>query len=134
MKMMISGRHVGVTESMKEYAETKVLKLVKFFDRITSVRVTMDIEGIQQHVEMVVEVARGQRLVAKAEAVDMYAACDLAERKLAQRLRKYKDRLTDHHRGERIPPVDRTAPVARGDKKPHEETYQEVIDEMQLDD
>ena len=126
---MISGRHVGITESMKEYAHTKAEKLLRYFDRATSCRVTMDIDNLNQQVEMIVEVSRGMTLVGKAAAPDMYAACDLAEQKLAQQLRKHKERLTDHHRGERRHDVDMSVPAAEPVEK-QEATYEDVIDEM----
>ena len=128
MKILISGRNVGVTESMKVYARTKVEKLLRYWDRATSCRVTMDIENLDHQVEMVIEVNRGVTLVGKAEASDMYAACDLAEQKLAQQLRKYKERLTDHHRGERAPHVDLSAPEEAPAER--EDTYEDVIDQM----
>lgn len=129
MKIIITGRHVGVTEAMKDYARTKAEKLLRFYERATSCRVTMDVSHLDHEVEMVVDVSRGVRLVGKAGAPDMYAACDLAEQKVAQQLRRYKERLTDHHRGERRTEFDTTAPA----KKPAgetEATYEDVIEEM----
>jgi hypothetical protein len=67
--------------------------------------------------------------VGKAQAPDMYAACDLAEQKLAQQLRKYKERHTDHHRGERRPEVDLSTPAPTERTQP-EPTYEDVIEEM----
>ncbi len=128
MKILISGRHVGVTDSMKDYARAKAEKLGRFWDRVTSCRVTMDVDHLDHMVEMVLEAGRGVRIVGKAEAPDMYAACDLAEQKLAQQLRKHKERLTDHHRGERRTEVDATAPVRK--TREREATYEDVIDEM----
>ena len=133
MRIMISGRHVGITESMKEYAQAKAEKLLKYFDRATSCRVTMDVDNLDHQVEMLVEVSRGVSLVGKAAAPDMYAACDLAEQKLAQQLRKHKERLTDHHRGERRQDVDMSVPLAEPVEQ-REATYEEVIDELRHGD
>ena len=128
MKILITGRHVGVTESMKDYARAKAEKLGRFFDRATSCRVTMDVDRLDHMVEMVLEVSRGTTLVGKAQAPDMYAACDLAEQKLAQQMRKHKERLRDHHRGERRMEVDPTAPIEAQPER--EATYEDVIDKM----
>jgi len=128
LRIMISGRHVGVTDSMKIYARAKVEKLLRYWDRATSCRVTMDVDNLEHQVEMLLEVNRGITLVGKAEAPDMYAACDLAEQKLAQQLRKFKERLTDHHRGEKPAHFDASAPSeARGER---EDTYEDVIERM----
>lgn len=128
MKIVITGRNVGVTESMKTYAKEKVEKLQKYYDRATMAHVTMDVEHDTHCVEMVFDVPRGVRLVGKAEAPDMYAACDLAEQKLAGQLRRYKQRLTDHHRGERPASVEEGAPASAPSEGA--ETYEDVIDRM----
>ncbi len=128
MKILITGRQVGVTEAMKTYARTKAEKLEHYWDRATSCRVTMDIVHDAHVVEMVLRVS-GVTLVGKAEAPDMYAACDLAEQKLAQQLRKYKERITDHHRGERRREVDLSTPAPTERAQP-EPTYEDVIEEM----
>jgi len=128
LKILITGRHVGVTESMKDYARAKAEKLGRFFDRATSCRVTMDLNHLDHMVEMMLEVSRGVTLVGKAEAPDMYAACDLAEQKLAQQVRRHKERLRDHHRGARRP----AAPKAEPERvvKETEATYEDVIDKL----
>ncbi|MFV1958791.1 MAG: ribosome hibernation-promoting factor, HPF/YfiA family [Planctomycetota bacterium] len=125
---MITGRNVGVTESMKNYAREKVEKLRKYYDRATLAQVTMDVERDSHRVEIVFDVPRAGRLVGKAEAPDMYAACDLAEQKLAGQLRRFSERLKDHHRGERATPAAMQgagAPLADA-----AETYEDVIDRM----
>ena len=106
MKIVIAGRHADVTDSMKAYAREKVEKLRKYFDRATLARVTLDMEHTACAAEIVFDVPRGVSLVGKAEAPDMYAACDLAEQKLAAQLRRYNERLNDH-RGPRMPGVGR---------------------------
>lgn len=129
MKTIITGRHHAVNDEIRAYATEKVEKLAKYFGRATSARVTMDVEHDTQICEIVMEVNRGVTLVGKATAEDMHAACDLAEQKLAAQLRKYKERLTDHHRGERRQDVDPTQPPP-GASAPREQTYEEVIKQM----
>ena len=88
----------------------------------------MDVDNHDHSLEMVFEVSRGHSLVGKAEAPDMYAACDLAEQKLATQLRKHKERLRNHHRGKRRSEGDATAPVESVSDA--EATYEDVIEEM----
>lgn len=137
MKIVIAGRHADVTDSMKAYAREKVEKLRKFFDRATMARVAMDRERDAYRAEILFEVPRGVSLVGKAEAPDMFAACDLAEQKLAAQLRRYKQRLQDH-RGPRMPGAEvtetasstsgtPTSPDGSGDETI---TYEDVIDRM----
>jgi putative sigma-54 modulation protein len=129
LKTIVTGRNEAVTERMKAYAVEKIEKLNKFFGRVTTARVTLDIANDENHVEMMMDVARGTTLVSKAKAPDMFAACDLAEQKLGTQLRKFKERLTDHHRGERRPEVDMSAPPAEAPAKA-ETTYEEVIEKL----
>lgn len=129
MKTIITGRHQDVTEEMRQYALEKVEKLGKYWDRATSARVTMDVDHMDHLCEIVMEVNRGVTLVGKASAADMFSACDFAEQKLAAQLRKYKERLTDHHRGERRQEVDLTAPPPQP-REPTEQTYEDVIEEL----
>ncbi len=128
MQITITGRHLGVTEAMKSYALAKVEKLLRFFDRTTSAVVTMDIEHAEHEVEIVLDLVRGTRLVGKAAAPDMYAAVDLAEHKLAGQLRKAKERLRDHHRGERRHETDLSAPPRAGTEELS--TYEDVIERL----
>lgn len=134
MKIVIAGRHADVTDSMKAYAREKVEKLRKYFDRATLARVTLDVEHTAHQVEIVFDVPRGGSLVGKAEASDMYAACDLAEQKLAAQLRRFNERLNDH-RGPRMPGAEvdaGAAGAAGGDGAAGEDavTYEDVIDKL----
>jgi putative sigma-54 modulation protein len=131
VRILITGRHVGVTEAMKDYAREKVGKLEKIFDRLTKVEVTMDVTHDANAVEIVVDANRGVRLVGKAEAPDMYAAIDLAEDKLARQLRKHKQRLTDHHRGEESmgsTPAPPPGDVAAASEDSYEQEVERALD------
>jgi hypothetical protein len=96
----------------------------------------MDIAHDTHLVEIMLDVTRGVSLVGKAEAPDMYAACDLAEQKLAGQLRRFKQRLADHHRGERAPEAEPLVPGPEPIEVEGEEslTYEDVIDRMRQGD
>lgn len=128
MRIQITGRHVGVTEAMKDYARDKVEKLERIYGRMTKVEVTLDAHPERKVVEIVAHANRGVRLVGRAESPDMYAAVDLAEEKLARQLLRHKERLTDHHR-EELPGGVRPA-EGRGPAAAAEETYEDVIDRL----
>ena len=137
MKIVIAGRHERVTEDMKAYARQKVEKLRKYFDRATMARATLDTERDTHRVEIVFDVPRGVSLVGKAEAPDMYAACDLAEQKLAAQLRRFNERLKEHRGrkaggGQDRPPVVEGETGAEGPGPAGDDalTYEDVIDRM----
>lgn len=128
MQITITGRHVEITQAIRDYAQAKVEKLLRFFGRATAATVTLEVAHADHQVEMVLDLARGVRLVGKASAPDMYAAVDLAEQKLGMQLRKTKERWRDHHRGERRAQVDASRPP----RSPDEEatTYEDVIERL----
>ncbi|MGR3309493.1 MAG: ribosome hibernation-promoting factor, HPF/YfiA family [Candidatus Brocadiales bacterium] len=95
MNITISGRHLSVTEAMKDYAHKKAAKLERFFDRITKIQVTLDVEGERQTAEMIVSAARGSTLIAEVATGDMYSAIDLAVDKLERQLTRHKEKLYD---------------------------------------
>lgn len=107
----VTGRHVVVTDAMKDYAIEKVSKIEKFSDRIIDVVVTMDVQKHEQRVDIVLKV---NHLKIKSQAVsdNMYTAIDLAVHKLQTQLLRYKDKLQDHH-AKGIPATDMAVNVLR---------------------
>lgn len=94
--VVVTGRHVHVTEAMKAYAEEKLEKLERFGDRIIDIIVTMDIQKLEHKVDIVLKY--GHTLIkSHASTTDMYASIDLAVNKLHAQLDRYKSRITDHH-------------------------------------
>ncbi len=89
-------RHVDVPEKLRTYAEEKATKLLKFYDRIENLHVTVDIQKPLFLVEMEATVGHKVRLIAKVSHEDMFAAVDSAETKLQRQLRKFKEKLVDH--------------------------------------
>jgi putative sigma-54 modulation protein len=132
VQITITGRHLGVTEAMKDYARAKVEKLLRLAGRAATATIRMDVEHGEHEVEVVLEVAHGAPLVGKAAAPDMYAAVDLAEQKVSMQVRRSKERRQDHHRGERreAPRAPR-APAADGEENV---TYEDVIERLRRGD
>ena len=97
MRIMITGRHVKVTEAMQAYARDKAAKFEKIWNGIHNVHVTMDLEHGQHVAEAVLSINGGEDIVATTKDADMYSALDLLEGKVEQQLRKYKSRHQDHH-------------------------------------
>ncbi len=94
MQINISGHHVDVTEALREYVSTKVDRLARHFDTITSANVTLSVEKQGQKAEANLHV-RGADIHATAEHADMYAAIDLLADKLDRQLMKHKEKHMD---------------------------------------
>jgi len=98
MQINISGHHVEVTQSLKDYVQSKVEKLERHFDNITNVQVTLTVEKLVQKAEATIHAA-GADLHANAENEDMYAAIDNMTDKLDRQLLKHKEKMVNHRHG-----------------------------------
>ena len=94
--IQITGRHLAVTESMKDYAMEKVSKLERFVNRIIDVVVIMDIQKIDHRVEMILKVG-GIKILSHATTTDMYVSIDQAVDKLEAQILRYKSKIQDYH-------------------------------------
>ncbi len=93
MNIIVSGRHLSITDAIKNYAEKKVQKLEKYFDRLIKVQVNLDVESERHRAEMIASAARGAILVAEVIDHDIYAAIDKATDKLERQLTRHKEKL-----------------------------------------
>lgn len=93
--IIVQGRHVQVTDSMKEYAIEKISKVEKFSDRIIDVLVTMDIQKLDHRVDIVIKVNHWT-IKSSAVTTQMYASIDQAVHKLEKQLRRYKKKIQNH--------------------------------------
>jgi putative sigma-54 modulation protein len=101
---MVAGRHMAVTDPVREYAEEKIGKVAKIHDRDDmQIEVVLHVEKNPSNKNRdVAEVtARMKGTVVRAEeaAPDMYAAIDLVSEKLERQMRKYKTKLVDKRNG-----------------------------------
>lgn len=98
MNIVVKARHMDVTASMREYVETKVSKLSKFYDKLQTVEVTLDLEADKPSVEIVASARKKSVFVASHRDNDMYACVDQCLHKIAEQLRRHKDRVRDHQK------------------------------------
>lgn len=111
MQLSIQGKQIDLGKALKEHITEKIGDLSqKFFDHTTFATVTLSREGhghglIRAHISMRI----GKDIVVMADAVegDPYLSFDVAAAKTAKQLRRYKNRLRDHHdRLEKMPAAD----------------------------
>jgi len=96
MQIAISGRHIAVTEGMKEHVENKVNSILdNQFYKITSVKVVLDNERNRHSAEVIVNL-KDHSIHADAETYDMYAAIDAAVDKIDVQLRKLAEKKQEH--------------------------------------
>lgn len=96
MQVNVSGHHVEITDSLRNYVESKVEKLERHFDIVSDVHCILTVEKLRHKAEAKVLV-NGGTIYADATEEDMYAAIDGLVDKLERRVRKHKEKLVDHH-------------------------------------
>ncbi|MDD3117739.1 MAG: ribosome-associated translation inhibitor RaiA [Victivallales bacterium] len=98
MQIIISGRHVVVTEQMRVYFEEKITSMLgNMAIMVSSVRGIVSVEKGRHEAELIVS-AKNHNFEAQAETYDMYEAMDKVVEKVEVQIRKHLDRQQDHHR------------------------------------
>ena len=95
MNLKITGHHVEVTPAIRDYATTKLDRVIRHFDNVTSVNVILSVEKLKQKAEVTVHV-RGKDIYVESDDGDMYAAIDSMVDKLDRQVLKYKQKAFEH--------------------------------------
>ena len=95
MQTNLTGHHIDITESLREYVDTKFAKLERHFDHITNVHVILNVEKTNQKAEATVHLNGGE-IFADSVHDDMYAAIDGLIDKLDRQVIKHKEKMKKH--------------------------------------
>ncbi|HET7268563.1 MAG TPA: ribosome-associated translation inhibitor RaiA [Oleiagrimonas sp.] len=96
MQVQISGHQIEITPALRSHVRSKLDRLTRHFDNLTTLTVVLSVEKLEQRAEGTL-VGAGCTLHAQAIDLDMYNSIDLMFDKLVTQLRKHKEKLTDHH-------------------------------------
>jgi putative sigma-54 modulation protein len=96
MQLSVTGHHVEITAALRSYVEKKCDRIVRHFDHVIDTHFVLTVEKLLHKAEATLRV-RGETIHALASEGDMYAAIDALADKLERRVRKHKEKLTDHH-------------------------------------
>ncbi|HJW24806.1 MAG TPA: ribosome-associated translation inhibitor RaiA [Rhodocyclaceae bacterium] len=100
MNLQISGHHIEVTPALRDYVQNRLDPVMRHFDRVTGVSVILSVEKLKQKAEVTVHVP-GKDIFAENSGDDLYAAIDALFDKLDRQVQKYKQKVQDHHRGDK---------------------------------
>ena len=89
----VKGKHLQVTDGLREHAEQRLQRLEKYFGNIREATVIESIEGGQHRVEVTLE-GDGLLLRGEERTENMYASLDRVVEKLEQRVKKFKEKHT----------------------------------------
>jgi putative sigma-54 modulation protein len=110
MNLTISGHHLDVTPSIREYVLNKLERVRRHFDHVIDITVILSVEKLNQRAEMTLHMS-GKDIHVEAIHEDMYAALDLLVDKLDRQVCKHKEKVQAHardaikHQEQPTPPI-----------------------------
>jgi ribosomal subunit interface protein len=99
MQLSVQGKQINVGDALRTHVDEKLNDInAKYFNRAIDATVIFSREGegfFKTHISIRV----GRNILIQGDAVeaDIYMAFDLAAAKVAKQLRRYKNRLRNHH-------------------------------------
>lgn len=121
MNIIVNGRHLEVTDALKQYAEAKIKKFDRYLSNISEAIVTLTIEKYRHKAEVLLKV-NGYLIQAEGITGEIYSSIDEVVEKLERQVKKYKEKLVSRRKGEgktnvtkvTTSPVDTGPPVDTG--------------------
>ncbi|MEL0106783.1 MAG: ribosome-associated translation inhibitor RaiA [Rhodospirillaceae bacterium] len=99
MDISVQGKHVDVGDALRAHATDHLDSTVtKYFNRALNASVTFSKDGQSFRADISVHAGRGLSMQGSATHDDAYTAFDQSLERISKQLRRYKRRLTDHHR------------------------------------
>jgi len=109
VEVTISTRHGSIAEATQDKIRSKVEKLQRFYDRLTSIDVTVNLEKADvPKIDVRLLPEQKNEMIASFESDDLFGALDQCIHKLEQQLRKLKDKT---HEGRSKPGPEVTGEV-----------------------
>ncbi|MGH8130891.1 MAG: ribosome hibernation-promoting factor, HPF/YfiA family [Steroidobacteraceae bacterium] len=99
MQLSLTGHHIEVTSALRDYVKKKMDRVVRHFEQVIDLHCVLTVEKLEHKAEATLGVS-GAVIHADAIDGDMYAAIDALADKLDRRLRKHKEKQSDHHAAE----------------------------------
>lgn len=109
MNIIVNGRHLEITPALHSYAEEKIGKFEKYLSNISEAVVTLSVEKYRHKAEVLLKVG-GVMIQAEGVTGEVYSSIDGVVEKLEKQVKKYKEKLHDHRKGDKRL-VDNTAPI-----------------------
>lgn len=100
-KFHIRGENIAITDAIRDYAETKLSKLEKYFSEDVTVHVTAKVYPNKQAKAEVTIPSKAVTLRAEETSDNWYASLDLVVDKLERQMRKHKTKVQKRNRVEK---------------------------------
>jgi len=101
MQTTVTGHHIEVTPALRAYVTEKMQRISRHFEHVISASFVLTVEKLEHKAEGAITVAGGGRSIfAVNVANDLYAAIDGLIDKLDRQVRRHKEKMKDHNRGD----------------------------------
>jgi ribosomal subunit interface protein len=132
MQIQVSGKGVDVGESLREHIQNRVDEHVnKYIDRVNSIQAVVSKEAHMFRVDLSGNVGTHSGFVVRSRggSTDVYAAFDEALERVSKQLRRYKRKITNHHKNDNTPiePIRARKTVLSAEYGEHEDEKQAVV-------
>ena len=104
MHIKVTGKNLDVGGALREHVEDRLRQLQhKYFEGTVHAHVTVERQRAGFHTDCLLHLATGLLLQAHGQAADAHPSFDLAAQHLEKQLKRYKQRMKDHHKSRREP-------------------------------
>lgn len=120
MKLVIQGKNIDITDSIRDYVEQKILKAVSHFKHLTNeVDVHLSVAqsqktSLKQSAEVTLYID-GAVVRAEETSESLYASIDLVANKISRQLRKYKEKRSSRKHATPAKGVEAFSPTVATD-------------------
>jgi len=97
MNLTISGRHLEITDAIRNHVTTGLMRVKRHFDKVIDANVILAIEKHRHR--QIAEInlhANGLRINAKESSSDLYTSIDSALSKIERQVTRHKERIKRH--------------------------------------
>jgi putative sigma-54 modulation protein len=92
MKIKITGRHINVSERLKEYAEKRISRMEKYFQQLIDIQLIFYVEKIDHIAELLIN-GDSVQFHAREKAADFFSAVDLLTDKMEKQIVRFKEKI-----------------------------------------
>ena len=96
MEKIIAGRHLEVSDGIKEYIMTELGKIEDDYHKLTSARVVLDVQRSLYSAEIILH-GKNLSIEAKGQSNQIRPSISSAIDKTKRQLKKHLDKVQNHH-------------------------------------
>lgn len=120
MQVLITGRHMDMTEALQDYVKTKVERVTRYLDNIKEADVILSVEKYRHSAEVTIK-ANGITINGEEETDDMYGSIDRVMDKIERQVKKYKEKIRQHKPRQNLKEMNVIMNVLSSDENKEEE-------------